>query len=677
MRDQSFVSLQREPVYHENNADAGSVSSLSEEMEQSRQDSEHDVPSNPSVQKYEHESSGYQNPFGLLVKEHTQETNAEGISFPTIREFKRFVETMKSSFLRPGSDMSSHFQTARQMMENEIASNAENTEKEPDTSYRFNSAKEGTAYDDARENEFWSEPMNAAFEQSEQEANYQIPSESLSVPDPVYSTESLISTSVYDNQDSGLGSALYPHHHLAATEHVLSNYGSFDAAGTSGENPDVFTSAPHVQNEDFQSTSYMLHEQSPSGSFFGEDLSFSSHVTAFPVNPPNSPSQDFNITPLTTEKNIQQPEYTSHSEDTSTGYQKPSGGSELGKDFQNEEQGSVLSAPMPPSSYGNSVYVSAPRRQHYIPEYQPKHRDRPAFSFQAYQPTVGKKPKDKNYTPTAHLPASTGSVSSSSDDPSSQSSSGHVGVQTSSPHDAQDQVFNRKKPVRFHPVKPPSSLQGSNGHNSYLRDQTVSVSRPFMLNTHTKDEKQNLVSSTQEAKQMAHNPFIPVSSGSGLTQSGIPSQVGDAIFNTITNSAPTSASDRAFSRLAGNEIMSRKFGIKNIISDIRGARNLLGSFLTPRRRGIFLNGGYVSKPLSASKVSASTLSGVFWRNSGNTKRLPPQTGPNMSPPPAYIVQSRNGFMRSKVSLSNTHYAPYQLDGYKNTVSRNVKGFYEQ
>lgn len=693
MRHQSFTSPPREPVHHDNNEDASSVTSLGEEMVQSKPDSGHEpdeflvVPSAPSVQKYEQESS--QHPFGLLVKEHTQEKTMEGVSFPTIKDFKLFIESMKSSFLTPRSDLSTHFKTARETMENEMASNAQNTEGEP--------AREGTAHVDASENEVWSEPMNTVFEQSEQGANYEMPSESLSAPDPFDSTASLISTSVYDNQDSGLGAALYPHPHLAATEHVSSNYGSFDKGGISGENPDIFTSAPDVRNEDAQSTSYKLPEQMPSGSFFGGDFSL-------------RPSQDFsyyssatsNITPLTPEKNIQQPQYTSHSKDSFTGYQNPSGGFEL-EDFQSEELGRVT-APKHPSlnSYGKSLYVNAPRGQLYIPDYVPKHRERPAPSFQAYQPTVGKESKDINYTPTVHSPAFSGSVSSSSENFSPHGSSGHVGVQTSSPHDAQNQAINRKQPVLSHlvfTVKPSSSLHGSSRHDGYLGDQSVGVSRPSILTAQAKDEEksnpsqQNLVSAIQEPKQMTDNSLIPISGGLDSTQSGFSSLVGDAGFNSLTNLAPASKS--IFSRLVGNEAMSRNFGIKNIISDrfpigdIRGTRNPLGSFSTPQRRGMSPNGDLLQtfiqptkvrkhpvnvnkepstmayrlpKPLSASKDSGSTLRGVFWRNGGNKKRLPPQTDPKMSPPVnAYVVKSRSSYVRGKVSLSKTSYAPYQLD----------------
>lgn len=98
------------------------------------------------------------------------------------------------------------------------------------------------------------------------------------------------------------------------------------------------------------------------------------------------------------------------------------------------------------------------------------------------------------------------------------------------------------------------------------------------------------------------------------------------------------------------------------------------------------------KPLSASKLSGTTLSGVFQRNGGNTERLPPQTDPHKSPPSVntYVVKSRNSYVRGKVFLSKTSYTSYHLEEcktgklqwyprqhrYRNTVSHNVKGFKE-
>lgn len=66
--------------------------------------------------------------------------------------------------------------------------------------------------------------------------------------------------------------------------------------------------------------------------------------------------------------------------------------------------------------------------------------------------------------------------------------------------------------------------------------------------------------------------------------------------------------------------------------------------------------------MSASKVFGSTLSGVIWGNDSYRKRPPRQTGPNVSSPSvnAYIVQSRNSYVRGKGSLSKTAYTPHLL-----------------
>ncbi|KAG8012563.1 hypothetical protein GBF38_020368 [Nibea albiflora] len=636
-------------------------------------------PAATSVQKYERKSSASRHPFGLLVKGHMQKNTTQGVTFPTIKDFKEFIGTMKNSFLMPGSDLRRHFQTAREIMETKVLSDTQNVH----LSYRPNSTKGGAASDDASENEVWSDPMNAAFEQNEK------PSESLSVPDPVDSTAA---RSVYDKQGPSPGSAFYPRPHSAAMEHVSSNYGGFDSDGVSGENPDIFTSVPGVQNGVLP-TSYELSEQKPSGSL-REDFSFSDHVTASPVNLPNSPSQDLSyysgktsdIKHLTSEKNIQQPKYTPHSKDS--------------KDFQSEDlhrvtSANVLSVLKPPalSSYGKSLYVSAPRGKIYIQDYLPKHGERPALLYQPHQSTVAES-KDVNYPPTINLPASSGSVSSSSGNLLPQSSSGHVGVQSTSLRDAQNQAFNTKQPVESHQVfiaRPSSSLHGSNRHDGYLGDQRLT--HTSFITDQTRDEDtsdlshQNTVAAIQEPKHMNDNTLTLAS-----TQSGISFPVGvDYSFSSLTNFAPTSASETVFSRLAGNEMVSRNFGMKNFFVDrfptgnMRGARNLQGSFSTLQRQGIPLNGGFVGaskagllqtlvqptklqkhpanvnkvfgnmayqppKPQSASKLS---LSGGFWRDGGNTKRLPPQN--------TYIVHSRNRYVRSKVSQSNMRYVPYQLD----------------
>lgn len=737
-RHKSFVSLQQEPVRHDYNEGASSVTSLSDGMVQSKPDSEHEpdkFPLVPSVQKHEPQSSGSQQPFGLLVKD-SQQKAKEGVSFSTIKDFKQFIDRLKNSFLMPGSDVRSHFQTAQEIMDDRGVF---------DTGYKSDSAKEGTAHYDASEN-VQSEPRNALLEQSEQGANYQMPRESQSVAYPVNSTVSMVPTSVYDNQDSGPGSAFYPHPPSAATEHVSSNYGNFDHGGIPEENTYILANAPDAQNEYVQSTSYMPPEQTTPGSFFGQDFFNSNRGTASTANPPVSPSQDFSLVspPLTYEENIQEPTYTFHSKDSLIGYQqKPPGGFELGKEQGGGTPTNFLLAPEPPSlaSYGKSIYVSAPSGQHYIPKSLPKHRERPAPSFKPSQPTDGMKSKDINYTPISHLPVTSGSFSSSSANLAPQSRGGHVGVQTSSPHDVKNQAFNRKQPVRPHQVftvKPSSSLYGSRTHDGYLGDQSVSVNPPSILTEETQESEEPLDPSVQNLviqgpKQMTDNSLIPISGGLDSTQRGLSSAGGVdyTSLNSLTNLAPTSTSETVFSRLVGNEVMSRNFGFKNIISDrfpsvdIHWARNALSSIFTPRRREMPLNGGYVGamatragllqtfiqptklqrrpanvnkkswstvyrppKLLSASKVSGSPVSGAVWWNGGNTKRLLPQTQFVKS----HAVKSRNGYTRSKASISKTHYAPYQLDEgktgkpqwkpfqrqheYMNAASHNAKGFEE-
>ena len=699
MRHESFVSLQQEPVHHDYSEDASSVTSLSDGMVQSKPDSEHEpdkFPLIPSVLKYDPQSSGSQQPFGLLVK-NSQQKAKEGVAFPTIKDFKLFIDKMKSSFLMPGSDLRGHFQTAQEIMVDRGVF---------DTGYKSDSAKEGTAHYDGSEN-VQNKPTNAVLEQSEQGANYQMPSESQSVAYPVDSTVSMVPTSVYDNQDAGPRSAFYPHPLSAATEHVSSNYGNFN------------------------------HD----GSFFGQDGS--NHGIASSASPPMRPSKYFSLVspPLTYEKNIQEPTYTFHRKDSLTGYQqKPSGGFELGEEQGGGTPTSFLSAPEPPSlaSYGKSIYVNARRGQHDIPKYGPKHRERPAPSFQPNQPTDGMKSTDINYTPISHLPVTSGSVSSSSANLAPQSGGGHVGVQTSSPHD-KNQAFKQKQPIGSHQVftvKPPSSYYGSSTNDSYLGDQNVGVTPPSILTEGTQEREEPSDPSVQDLviqgpKQLTENSLIPISDGLDSTQRGLFSagRVDYTSLNSLTNLTPTSISETVFSRLVGNKVMSRNFGIKNRISDrfptldIHRARNALSSMFTPRRREMPLNGGYVGamatrpgllqtfiqptklqrrpanvnkepwstvyrppKPLSASKVSGFPVSGAVWWNGGNTKMLLPQTQFVKS----YVVKSRNSYTRSKAAISKTHYAPYQLDEgktgkpqwkpfqrqhkYMNAASHNAKGF---
>ncbi|KAM7396561.1 hypothetical protein PAMP_019594 [Pampus punctatissimus] len=668
MWHQSFGSLQREPAHHEYTEDIGSVTGPREAKHmQSKPDSDQSVAApTPFLQKYEKVNSGYHHPFGLLVKEHAQmKKTVDGISFPTIKDFKGFIDSMKSSYLTPGSDLSRHFQTALQTMKNEMASGAQNINSS-------NSVEEGSAHEDTSGNKVWSEPMNSMFEQSKQDANYEMPSESLSVLHPLISTAGLISPSVHESPDFRLGSALNPSPRIAATEHESSNYGSSSNAVFSGEKHELLTHPLDKQNKDVKSTSYELPEQIPLSSslLYGEDFSSSGHRTASPLDPQVSSAQDLRY--YSSKQKIHP--YTSHSKDFPE-YQKPSDASKLSKYFQSGNPDKVTPQ-KPSSSYGKGFYVRAPRIQpplSNVPDQLLTHVERPAPSLQRYQSTVSKESKDINFSPAVHLPVSSGSVSSSPNILSPQSSSGHVGVQASS-HERQNQVFSRKQPVKSHlwfTVKPSSSLHGSSIHNGYVVDQSVSVPHHSILYARTKDEKsdlskQALVSAIEEPKRITENDL-------------------DVSFNSLTNVAPTSKSNKAF--LAGNEVMSRSFGTQNMYSDMF-PNDMYGVRKPLLRQSISLNEDYVSatrtglpqtfiqptkekhpanmnkkpsRPLKllhpTSEVFGSTLSGVLWRNDGYRKRL--QTGPDrsLSSVNAYVV-SRNGYIRDKVSQSKSRYTPH-------------------
>ncbi|XP_058502066.1 uncharacterized protein LOC131470334 [Solea solea] len=710
MWHQNFVSHQEEPV-QDNGNHIGSVTGFDELMEQHGpepgQEPEESLvtPSTRSVQKYENMSAGHQHPFGVLLKEHTPET-VEGISFPTVNDFRQFIDTVKSSFLTPGSDMGGYFQTARETMKNEFIYGAQNVDGESSMS---NSVKEGSVHDDDSENEVWSEPM---MEKSEPDANYQ--TESLSLFDPVDHTPSLISHN--DVQDSGPGSALY--YNTEARAYGLGEYGS----DVSQENHNHFTSIPDEQHEDVESTSYNFPVQKPAGSLLGRIYLTSNHVTSSPVNPPDSPSQDLShyssrkssIKPLTSEKIIhyelgyqreepsrvpnllypqEPPSLTSYGksifvEAPRTQFYIPSNVSKH-RERPTQTQSPPTRQPTEPhrvtvanllypqqpwslNSYGKSIFVEAPRTQFYIPVNASKHRER---SVQTHQPTVGKESKDINSTPTI-LPTSTGSVFSNSDR-SPQSSSGHTRVETSRSHDPQHHVFlSRKQPIKSYQhftVKPPSFSPDSERLVSNLRNQRVTVSRPSIVSGQARDEKsdqseQNGGSVIQDPKQMNDLISIPTTYGSDSTLSGISSWVSDVDVTSPINFSPTSEPKKPFSMEFENEVMSRDVNSKRFPS---GVRNLQGLFSYLQTRGpphSFMqptklqklpasvnreHGNRVHrlfKPSLTSKGSVSTLPSVSWRNGSNAQKGLPQK---------YIIQSRNGYIRGKVSLSKTRYTPYQ------------------
>ncbi|XP_034541689.1 uncharacterized protein LOC117814453 [Notolabrus celidotus] len=670
-----------DPVYYEDSEDASfvasSVTSLSEEMVHSRPDSDHEAellkadPSAPSVLKSDHEASGSQHPFGLLLKEHTQRKTAEGVSFPTMMDLKKFIDRMKSSFLKPGSDVGRHFQTARDVMKNKISSDAQITEEVPDSLNTPDSAEDVKEQDEADGDEVWSDSNNMQFEESEEGPDYQMQGESLSLHDPVDPAASFITNGAYYNQGQDMDSAFYQHYLLA--EHASNENEQPDHVG------DTFIDAPQSQNYEVWTTHSEFPEQIPSDSFFGEDFSF-----------PHSPDYSYhsskttNMQSITAENNIQPPKYTPYDTGNVEEHYYPSAGREFSQDFQKDEAASVtdttvMPAPKPESlnSYGKSVYVNAPRGQLPIPEYEPKQREIPAPTFPSYQPAVGQE--------------SVAFVSLSSENPSSESISGRVGALTSSPH--------------YIAVKPPSHYLDGN-HREHPVQTFISPAKV------EKEEKlnptvQNLISATQNQKTITDN-FLPSNSVGSDSKVRISSQVGTGYssFNSFINLAP--ASETTFSRPAGHKVMSRNLGLQNELSgghfrflsgDVFGAKRHLGSFPTPEKQGFSVNGGYTSavraghfqtfiqpnevwkhpsfvrkerktnkafqylRPLSASSVSDSTVRGLFWRTGVNTQRLPPQTGAVMSPlsSHSYTVKSENNYSRGKLSQSKTYYDPNQLN----------------
>lgn len=249
-RSESFVSPQSVLVHHENREDASSAPSLNEEMVQSklhsgyRADEIPGVPSASSVQKTD--DSGQRHPFELLLRDSQNSNRVEGVSFPTVKDFKHFVEILKSSYLIPGGDLTKHFQTAREMMAKEAQ--AQYAQAQLDAVHR--AADESGSVYGWSENEVHSEPQNTAlFEQSEQGGKYQMASKSSPVSDPVDSALNLISTSLYDKQDLGQPLYSYAIPRSAAKGFNVDAYEGFDNSLFSGEKP-IFTNGPNMQQED-------------------------------------------------------------------------------------------------------------------------------------------------------------------------------------------------------------------------------------------------------------------------------------------------------------------------------------------------------------------------------------------------------------------------------------------
>lgn len=243
-------------VQHEDGDSASSVTNPGEELR----------PEKPPAQRSKHKKPTFLHPLPLLVKQ-TQTEPIEGLSFPTVQYFKRFVESMKNAFLTPGKDLRRYFQTARDVLEHDFTSDAPDptADSRPDASTERQSTSSGG---------------------NEEDVHLQ----KLSVP-----------KSSLDG-DSGLSALAWP----AADGGVSEGVGGSEAGDVSAHNRDI------------QPVSLRLTEQKPPGSFLGELASAEALL-----GPAHGAAPD--LDPKTSDETIQE----SDSENSSK-YEKASGGFQLG-----------------------------------------------------------------------------------------------------------------------------------------------------------------------------------------------------------------------------------------------------------------------------------------------------------------------------------------------------------
>lgn len=244
-RPESLLSLQSGLDHHENSEDASSATAPNEEMVQNklhsgyRPDDMPGVPSASSVQKTD--NSGHQHPFELLLRDSKNSNHAEGVSFPTVKDLKHFVEILKSSYLMPGGDLTKHFLTAREMIVKEAR--AQYAQAELDEAHRAAAAESASVYG-ARENEVYSEPPEITLpEQIEQGEKYQRASESSFVSDRLDSTPNR------DKQDLAQPLSSYPIPRSAARGFIFDTHEGFDNSLFTGKKP-IFTNGQSMQEED-------------------------------------------------------------------------------------------------------------------------------------------------------------------------------------------------------------------------------------------------------------------------------------------------------------------------------------------------------------------------------------------------------------------------------------------
>lgn len=383
IKPRNHINVASSHVQHEDRDNASSVINPGEGIK----------PENSPVQSSKHKKSPYLHPLPLLVKQ-TQIETIEGLSFPTVQYFKQFVESMKNSYLTPGNDLSLYFQTARDVMENEFPSNAQ----DPTTGYMPDSSKENSDRD-----EIWSESMNSL--ENEHDVHFQ----KLTIPDSAPSTAG---SSFNENQVSDLNTLAQ----LAADGPVSKGHSSLEA----GDVSTGLKTAAGAQNRDAHPVSLRLIEQMPFGSFFGELASAEALIS-----PAHGAAPD--LDPKTSEGMIQE----SDSED-SLKNENPSGGFQLGgfqkNDLREKIPADVLYSPKASSHVGhiNNGNISG----HVL-----KDRESLSSSSQTHQSTASKDESKGLYSSIVHLPRFGSSASSNAN---------------LSPHVLEYEGFSRRLPLRSH-----------------------------------------------------------------------------------------------------------------------------------------------------------------------------------------------------------------------------------
>lgn len=382
-KSMNHVSFASSPIQQGSGDDAGSIIHPGDQ----------NGPKESAAQRPKHEKSAYLHPLPLLVKQ-TQKETIHDLSFPTVRFFKQFVETMKNSYLTPGNDLTMHFQMARHVMENELA---------PTTDYRSGSSSHG---------ELWREPMNGV----EDEHDAQFPGLASSTG----------RSSLAENQDSDLSTELP---HLAANRYVPRDYGSLGTVDRSNGLKNAGAQSKHTYPVSHKPT-----DRTPYRPVFGkvppaEALIGLSH----------GPAPDLDS------KNSERMTQESDSEDLLK-YENPSGGFQLGG-FQKKDLRVKI-----PADVLHSPHVGH-RNDQNLPDHLPAHQES-LYSSRTHQSAVSEE-ESKGMDHSAVPRPSFGSAASNTDH-IPQGHQGQVGVQLTSPHVPKEEAFNRMQPLSSQHLEPKS-----------------------------------------------------------------------------------------------------------------------------------------------------------------------------------------------------------------------------